>query len=393
MSFEVKNILIGITSSIASYKAYELIRMFKKNGFSVKVVLTKNALNFVSPLVLETLSENEVYFEQFAPRTNVEHINLVDWADVFVVAPISANTVSKFAQGVADNLLSSIFCAYLGSKKPVLLAPAMNSNMYLNPIIQKNLKTLKDYNCEIIEPEVGFLACGAQNIGRLANIELIYHKTIRCLFQKKENNLKKVLITSGGTKEYIDTVRCITNSSSGKMGLALAYWAFYLGFDVKLISSNEIPQVPFESLKVNSALDTLSALKEQNDFDYLIMAMAVSDFRVREISDKKISKETCGDNLTLELVKNPDVVSEIAKNKKENQKIIGFCLTDENLIERAKNKLKNKHLDFIVANEIKDALNKDENKVTIIEKSGKIIDIGQDSKINIAKKILEVVCD
>ena len=139
MSFEKKNILIGITASIASYKIYELIRKFKKNNFNVKVVLSPNALKFVSLLTLETLSENEVYFEQFQPRTNVEHINLVDWADVFLIAPISANTISKFAKGIADNLLTSIFCAYLGSKKPVLIAPAMNNNMYNNPIIQDNL--------------------------------------------------------------------------------------------------------------------------------------------------------------------------------------------------------------------------------------------------------------
>ena len=184
-----KNILIGITSSIASYKIYELIRLYKKNGFNVKVILTPNCLKFISPIIIETLTNNEVYVEQFAPRTNVEHINLVEWADIFVVAPISANTVSKFAAGIADNLLTSVFCAYLTTKKPVLLAPAMNNNMYNNPIIQKNLNILKELNCVIIEPATGFLACGSENIGRLEDIELIYHKSLRQLLQPIKSEL------------------------------------------------------------------------------------------------------------------------------------------------------------------------------------------------------------
>lgn len=388
-----KNILIGITSSIASYKIYELIRMYKKNDFNVKVVLTKNALNFVSPLILETLTNNKVYYEQFDPREDVEHISLVDWADIFVVAPISANTISKFALGIADNLLSSIFCAYLGTKKSILLAPAMNTNMYKNPIIQENLKKLNNFGCEIIDCEDGFLACGTVGQGRLASIDLIYMNSLRLLYQDKKNNSKKIIVTLGGTKEYIDNVRFISNSSSGKMGIALCDWAYKLGFEVLAVSSIEIDGKPYSVVKVDSAIEMLEKLKEQT-FDYLIMASAVADFRVLKQNDKKISKENISsDKFNLELVKNPDVVSEISKNKKENQKIIGFCLADEDVINCAKNKLVKKNLDYIVANEVSVALNTNQNKVTIIEKSGKMFNIELNSKENIAKNILEVVCD
>ncbi len=387
-----KNILIGITSSIASYKIYELIRLYKKNNFNVKVILTPNCLKFISPIIIETLTNNEVYVEQFAPRTNVEHINLVEWADIFVVAPISANTISKFAAGIADNLLTSVFCAYLTTKKPVLLAPAMNNNMYNNPIIQKNLNILKELNCVIIEPATGFLACGSENIGRLEDIELIYHKSLRQLLQNKNNNKIKILITSGGTKEKIDTVRYITNASSGKMGYSIALQAYYKGYDVYLITSVKYDKAPFEKSEVKSADDMLNEIKN-HDFDYLIMAAAVCDFRVKNPSNEKLSKKNTGETLNLELVQNPDIVKETAQNKKQNQKIIGFCLADKDIIECAKNKLIDKNLDYIIANDVKTALNTDKNKVTIISKSGKIIDIDLDTKLNIAQKILEVVCD
>ncbi len=386
-----KNILLGITSSIASYKAYELIRLYKKNGFNVKVVLTENALNFVSPLVLETLTAEKVYCKQFDPRVDVEHISLVDWADVFVVAPISANTISKCSFGFADNLLTSIFCAFLGSKKPILLAPAMNKDMYNNPVIQENIKKLKSNGCYFMDCEVGFLACGTNGVGRLADIDLIFQKTKRLIFQKIENNNKKVIVTIGGTREKIDSVRYISNYSSGKMGISLADWAYNFGYDVNVISSIDFSR-NYPIIKVNSALEMLDELKKQ-EFDYLIMAAAVGDFRVDNVSEFKISKEDIKDDFQLKLVKNPDVVKTIAQTKKENQKIIGFCLADKDIINCAKNKLVNKNLDYIIANDVQTALNTDKNRVTIIEKSGKIINIELDSKDNIAKKILEVVCD
>lgn len=388
----MKNVLIGATSSIAAYKIYELIRKYKKNGYEVKVVLSKNALNFVSVLVLESLTNNKVYFEQFAPREDVEHIALVDWADVFVLAPASANTISKISTGIADNLLTSVITAYIGSKKPMAIAPAMNCNMWENPIIQENIEKLKKLDIEIIEPETGFLACGTVGKGRLADIDLIYEKSLRLLFQDKKNNSKKIVVTVGGTREKIDSVRYITNASSGKMGHSLALWAYYLGYNVVAITTVE-KNAPYPQIKVNSADEMYQALLNQ-EFDYLVMAAAVGDFKVQNCSDNKISKENIKDEIfELKLVKNIDIVQTIAQNKKENQKIIGFCLADNNIVEIAKQKLANKKLDFIVANDVKTALNTEKNKVTIIEKSGKIVDIGLESKENIARKILEVVCD
>ena len=386
-----KNVLIGITSSIASYKIYELIRLFKKNNYNVKTIVTKNALNFVSPLVLETLSGNKTYLEQFDSREDVEHISLVNWADAFVIAPISANTISKCAYGLADNLLTSVFCAYLGSQKPILMAPAMNCDMLNNPIIQENISKLKKFGCKVMETETGFLACNAQGKGRLADVELIYQETLRQLYQKKENNNKKIIVTLGGTKEKIDSVRYITNSSSGKMGTNIADWAYYFGYDVSAISTIQLKR-NYEIINVNSADEMLNELQNK-EFDYLIMAAAVGDFKAKNESELKISKEEIKDSFNLELIKNPDIIKTITQNKKDKQKIVGFCLTDKDLINCAKNKLSNKNLDFIVANDVKTALNTEQNEVTIIEKSGKIINIELDTKENIAKKILEVVCD
>ena len=382
-----KNILLGITSSIASYKTYELIRLYKKAGFNVKTVLSENALNFVSPVTFESLTNEKCYYKQYGEKTDIEHIALVDWADVFVVAPLSANSISKFASGICDNLLSSIFCAYLGSGKPVLLAPAMNSDMLNNPIIQMNLDILETY-CDIAPTEKGFLACGKEGDGRLCNIEIIFQKTMRLLFQNKENNSKKVVVTIGGTREAIDNVRYISNSSSGKMGISLADWAYYKGYDV--VGVTTIPaNRAYKTIDVSSALEMLSVLKK-TEFNYLIMAAAVGDFRAEKISSTKIEKSDIKDNLEVKMIKNPDIVATLAKSKKENQVFIGFCLGDENLIENAKKKLEAKKLDYIIANEITTALDTDSNKVTIIKKDGTMYDVSLDIKERVARKIIEV---
>lgn len=386
----MKNILIGITSSIASYKIYELIRLFKKNGYNVKTIVTENALNFISPLVLETLSKDKCYYKQFDAREDVEHIHLINWADIFIIAPISANTISKFATGLADNLLTSVFCAYMGTQKPILIAPAMNTNMLNNPIVQMNLDILETY-CEIAHPESGYLACDEIGKGRLCDINEIYLKALRLLYQDKNNNSKKMIVTLGGTREPIDTVRFISNSSSGKMGSAICDEAYIKGFEVLAISTIELNK-PYSVINVSTAEEMLQTL-EQCNFDYLIMSAAVADFKVEDIAKEKISKENLNKKTTyFQLTLNPDIVSTIASKKRENQKVIGFCLTDHDLIETAKKKLTNKKLDFIVANDIS-ALENNENKVTIIDKSGKIVNIDKDTKQNIAKKILEVVCD
>ena len=387
----MKNILIGITSSIAAYKIPELIRMFKKANYDVKVVMTPEAKNFVTPLTLETLSSNRVYEQQFCPRDNTQHISLCSWADAFIIAPLSANTLSKIANGICDNLLSSVFCAYLGEKKPIILAPAMNCGMWENPFVQKNLETLKNAGCKILEPEYGFLACGTENKGRLCELKKIF-EAIEC---KKPLKGKKIIITSGGTREAIDPVRFISNASSGKMGRALADCAHELGARVVLISTQEL-QKPYKVVIAQDTISMLNATRKEfieNNADYLIMAAAVSDYRVKNYSNTKISKEQAGENLTIELVKNPDILKTMCEEKSQSQKAIGFCLSSENAVENAKKKIKDKGCDIIIANEVKTALGTNESEVWIIDDSLNVKKIEKTSKINIARAILEILYD
>ena len=387
----MKNILIGITSSIAAYKIPELIRMFKKADYDVKVVMTPEAKNFVTPLTLETLSSNRVYEQQFCPRDNTQHISLCSWADAFIIAPLSANTLSKIANGICDNLLSSVFCAYIGEKKPIILAPAMNCGMWENPFVQKNLETLKNAGCKILEPEYGFLACGTENKGRLCELKKIF-EAIEC---KKPLKGKKIVITSGGTREAIDPVRFISNASSGKMGRALADCAHELGARVVLISTQEL-QKPYKVVIAQDTISMLNATRKEfieNNADYLVMAAAVSDYRVKNYSNTKISKEQTGENLTIELVKNPDILKTMCKEKSQSQKAIGFCLSSENAVENAKKKIKDKGCDIIIANEVKTALGTNESEVWIIDDSLNVKKIEKTSKINIARAILEILYD
>lgn len=387
----MKNILIGITSSIAAYKIPELIRMFKKANYDVKVVMTPEAKNFVTPLTLETLSSNRVYEQQFCPRDNTQHISLCSWADAFIIAPLSANTLSKIANGICDNLLSSVFCAYIGEKKPIILAPAMNCGMWENPFVQKNLETLKNAGCKILGPEYGFLACGTENKGRLCELKKIF-EAIEC---KKPLKGKKIIITSGGTREAIDPVRFISNASSGKMGRALADCAHELGARVVLISTQEL-QKPYKVVIAQDTISMLNATRKEfieNNADYLIMAAAVSDYRVKNYSNTKISKEQAGENLTIELVKNPDILKTMCEEKSQSQKAIGFCLSSENAVENAKKKIKDKGCDIIIANEVKTALGTNESEVWIIDDSLNVKKIEKTSKINIARAILEILYD
>ena len=387
----MKNILIGITSSIAAYKIPELIRMFKKADYDVKVVMTPEAKNFVTPLTLETLSSNRVYEQQFCPRDNTQHISLCSWADAFIIAPLSANTLSKIANGICDNLLSSVFCAYIGEKKPIILAPAMNCGMWENPFVQKNLETLKNAGCKILEPEYGFLACGTENKGRLCELKKIF-EAIEC---KKPLKGKKIVITSGGTREAIDPVRFISNASSGKMGRALADCAHELGARVVLISTQEL-QKPYKVVIAQDTISMLNATRKEfieNNADYLIMAAAVSDYRVKNYSNTKISKEQAGENLTIELVKNPDILKTMCEEKSQSQKAIGFCLSSENAVKNAKKKIKDKGCDIIIANEVKTALGTNESEVWIIDDSLNVKKIEKTSKINIARAILEILYD
>lgn len=382
-----KTVLVGITGGIAAYKICELIRMYKRANANVRVVCTQNALNFVTKLTLQNLSQNEVGVEEFTVDDfKPEHISFADEADIMVIAPATANTISKIAAGVCDNLLTSIACAF---RKPVILAPAMNCNMWENPLIQDNLNKL---HYTILEPESGYLACGYEGKGRLCSLDKIFDKTVEILNYKKLDG-KKIVITSGGTIEDIDPVRYISNYSSGKMGLALADAAQNLGADVTLITTKEVER-KYNVIKVKSAMDMKSAVeKEFSDADCVIMAAAVADYRVKEKSEQKMKKTSDNDELTLTLVKNPDILKEISLAKK-NQKIVGFCAESENLIENAKAKIANKGCDYLIANDIsrKDiGFSSDYNEVTILNKTGSMKKIEKADKTTIAYKIFEEI--
>ena len=383
-----KTVLIGITGAIAAYKTCELIRLFKKNNADVKVVVTPNALNFVTKTTLESLSQNPINIEQFDIKEyKPEHIALTDEADIFVVAPISANTISKFTYGVCDNLLTSTFCAF---KKPVVIAPCMNTNMWENPAVQENLKVLRERNITVVEPETGFLACGTEGKGRLADINIIYETAKNILLPKQILKGKKVVITAGGTKENIDAVRYIGNYSSGKMGIALADNAHRLGAEVVLISTVEAKK-QYKVINVQTAQEMYETVQEEFKNAYsLIMAAAVSDYRVKNKSEQKIKKD--GNSLVIELVENPDILKEMSKIKRDDQIVVGFCAESQNLLDNAKAKIQKKTCDYICANDIskKDiGFSSDYNEIYIIDKELNIQKLDRTDKQTVALKILE----
>lgn len=384
-----KNILVGITGGIAAYKICDLIRLYKKQNANVKVIATENALNFVTKLTLQTLSQNSVAVKQFdVEEYKPEHISLADEADIFVIAPASANTISKLATGTCDNLLTSVACAF---KDPIIIAPAMNCNMWENKVIQENLNKLEGLGYYILPPEEGFLACGYNGNGRLCLIEKIFDKTVEVLNTKKKLLNKKIVITAGGTKEKIDSVRFISNFSSGKMGIALADEAYNQGAKVVLISTVDVKK-PYKVEIVQSAIEMKEAVeKEFNDADCLIMAAAVADYRAKKVIDYKM-KKTSADEISIDLVKTPDILKEICLNKRKNQLVIGFCAESENILEFAKEKIQKKGCDFLIANDISRSdigFSSNYNEVYIVDKNLNVEKIGKAPKTQIARKILE----
>lgn len=391
INFLGKNVLIGITGGIAAYKVCELIRLFKKANANVKVIATQNALNFVTKLTLQTLSQNSVAVEQFeVEEFKPEHISLADESDIFIIAPASANTISKLATGICDNLLTSVACAF---KNPIIIAPAMNCNMWENKIVQENINKLEELGYYIYPPEEGFLACGYNGSGRLCSVEKIFDKTAEILNSKKKLLSKKIVITAGGTREKIDTVRFISNFSSGKMGIALADEAYNQGAEVVLISTVETKK-PYKVEMVESALEMQKAVDQEfKNSDCLIMAAAVADYRAKNVSDIKL-KKTSEDGISIDLIKNPDILKECSKNKNNNQLVVGFCAESENVIEYAKEKITKKGCDFLIANDISRSdigFSSDYNEVFVINKNLNITKIEKNTKNQIAKKILEAI--
>ncbi|MCD7740408.1 MAG: bifunctional phosphopantothenoylcysteine decarboxylase/phosphopantothenate--cysteine ligase CoaBC [Candidatus Gastranaerophilales bacterium] len=385
-----KTVLIGITGAIAAYKTCELIRLFKKNNANVKVVVTSNALNFITKTTIESLSQNPLNIEQFNIKEyKPVHISLTDEADIFIIAPASANTIAKMSLGICDNLLTSVFCAF---NKQVIIAPCMNTNMWENPAVQKNIETLKEKGVVVIEPETGFLACNSNGKGRLADINTIFETAKKYLLPEQILNGKKIVITAGGTKEKIDAVRYIGNYSSGKMGIAIADCAYKLGAEVILISTVETVK-KYKVINVQTAQEMFDSVKQEfKTADSLIMAAAVSDYRVKNVQEQKIKKN--GSPLTIELIENPDILKEMSKIKKANQIVVGFCAESQNLLKNAEQKILQKGCDFICANDIskKDTgFSSNYNELYIINKVKEIYHIKKTDKVSAAMKILEKI--
>ena len=397
----MKNILVGVTGGIAAFKSASIVSLLKKKGYNVKVVMTENATNIIGPLTLETLSKNRVYVDMWDknPHYEVEHISLADWADIVLIAPATYNIIGKVANGIADDMLSTILSA-VSLRKPIFFALAMNVNMYENPILNENIDKLKTYGYRFIDTNEGLLACNYEAKGRMKEPEEIVDIIERYNLASKIDNFrdalkgKKLLITSGRTREDIDPIRYLSNKSSGKMGYSLAQAAVDLGAEVTLVSGPTNLNVPDglkEFISVDSAIHMYEKVDEKfKDTDIFIACAAVADYRPKEYQDKKIKKSDL--NLTIELVRNPDILFEMGK-KKENQLLVGFAAETNNIIENALKKLEKKNLNMIVANNAS-TMGTDTNSIEIIRKDRSSTVINQKSKIELAYDILkEVILD
>ena len=388
------NILLIVSGGIAAYKSIELCSSLVKQGNNVKVILTKNAENFVTQLPFQTLTKNRVYTSTFEEidENEIQHIDLTKWADKIIVAPATANLISKFANGIADDLATSLMLA-VRDTSIVYIVPAMNTFMYRNPIIQDNMNKLIKLGFNFVKPDSGLLACGDVGEGKFPSIE----KIESFVFQEVEQNLKgkKVLVTAGPTKEFIDPFRCLTNPSTGKMGISIANECARRGAEVILVSSvdNDTISSKVKKIKITSTNDMFEVVKNNfKDCDFIIKAAAVSDYTPVQVFDKKVKKQD--GNLTIEFQRTQDILKYVGDNKHEGQKVIGFAAETNNLIEYAKEKIVKKNLDYIVANDIskKDiGFGSDDNEVYIIDRHDNIKKIDKSSKNNIAKAIVDEI--
>ena len=389
----MKNILLGVTGGIAAYKSANIVSILKKKGYNVKVIMSENATKIITPLTLETLSKERVYVDMWdkTPHFEVEHISLAEWADVVLVAPATYNIVGKVANGIADDMLSTVISATI---KPVFFALAMNVNMYNNPILKENINKLKKYGYKFIDSDEGFLACNVNAKGRLKDEKEIV-KIIEDYLQEEELDRilagKTVLITAGRTEEAIDPVRYISNRSSGQMGYSLAIAARKLGAEVILVSGpTELsqPEGLKKFIKVRSAQEMYEAtIKEFSQVDIAIACAAVADYKPKNYSTEKIKKKD-GD-MTIVLDRNPDILFEMGKLK-DKQFLVGFAAETENIIENAIGKLKRKNLDMIVANNASN-MQKTTNQIRIIKSENSIKEIPEKEKSQLAFDILKEI--
>ncbi|WP_373584769.1 bifunctional phosphopantothenoylcysteine decarboxylase/phosphopantothenate--cysteine ligase CoaBC [Borreliella afzelii] len=385
-----KHILIGICGGIASYKSVYIVSSLVKLGYNVKVVMTKNATKFITPLTLETISKNKIITNLWdLDHNKVEHIKIAKWAHLILIIPATYNTISKIASGIANDALTTIISA---STAPTYFAIAMNSAMYSNPILKENIKKLKTYHYKFIEPDEGFLACSSNALGRLKNEDKIIKIILNEFNQKDCLKNKKILITASRTEESVDPIRYFSNTSTGKMGFCLAQEAVKLGAQVTIITgpTNENEPEGVNIIKIKTAMEMYEeVLKIYNKFEIIIGAAAVADFRPKHIFNNKIKKNKTN-RLYIKLVKNPDIIQHIGHNKLKNQIVVGFCAENsKNLIQKAKEKLKKKNLDFIIANELK-YFGSNLNKIYIINKQS-IKELPEMEKSKVAKEILKIL--
>ncbi|MCL4321681.1 MAG: bifunctional phosphopantothenoylcysteine decarboxylase/phosphopantothenate--cysteine ligase CoaBC [Deltaproteobacteria bacterium] len=388
MTLKGKNILLCITGSIACYKSVDLYRRLKEAGAGVKIIVSSSAGRFISPYIFESFGE-EVFTDD-AFKSPLAHVSLSKHADLILIAPASFNTINKLAAGIADTLITLVVSA--SQDKPKVLVPAMNPNMYANGILRDNLNKLKEYNFHLASPETGNMACGDFGEGRFPDAEGIIFE-LESVFKEKTLKGKRVLVTAGATREYLDPVRFLSNASSGKMGISLANEAVKLGADVFLIALNidapcQYINKNMRIIKCKSFTDLKDTLPgEFKQCDILLMAAAVSDYSFKEKSSNKIKK---GDlNLNVELVQNEDLLKALSGIKKEEQRIFGFAAETDSVIENGRKKLMEKSLDYIFINDVsKNVIGEDENEGFLINKEGKIKRFGRQLKTELAGKLL-----
>lgn len=388
-----KTVVLGVTGSIAAYKMANLTSMLIKLHCDVHVIMTKNATNIINPITFETLTGHKCLVDTFDRNFNynIEHVALGDKADLMLVAPASANVIGKLAGGIADDMLTTTALACRCRK---LVAPAMNTNMYENPIVQHNLQRLREFGMEVIEPDTGILACKAVGKGKLPSEEILLEYILREIHLEKDLEGKKVLVTAGATREAIDPVRFITNHSTGKMGYALAKVAMYRGAEVTLVSAPTQLQPPIcvKLVRVESAEDMFREVKKlAPDMDIIIKAAAVADFTPVEYHEGKIKKKE--GETTLELKRTQDILAYLGARRRQGQYICGFSMETENMIENSQQKLKDKHVDLIVANNLNTegaGFASDTNIVTLIMEEG-LVELPCMSKEEVAATIFDVI--
>lgn len=388
-----KTVVLGVTGSIAAYKIANLTSMLTKLHCDVHVIMTKNATNIINPITFETLTAHKCLVDTFDRNFNynIEHVALGEKADVVLVAPASADVIGKMAAGIADDMLTTTI---LACKCKKIVAPAMNTNMYENPVVQANLKKLKEFGMEVIEPASGMLACRVEGKGKLPSEEVLLEYILREIQFEKDMTGKKVLVTAGATQEAIDPVRYITNHSTGKMGYALAKIAMRKGADVTLITApTNLPAPLFaDVVPVVSAQEMFDAVKERApQMDIIIKAAAVADYTPVSVSDEKIKKKD-GD-LSLPMRRTTDILAYLGEHRKPGQFICGFSMETENLVENSKKKLQKKNADLIVANNLRDegaGFGTDTNVVTLVMEEG-IVELPCMSKEEVAEAVLDAI--